>query len=421
MRRFAAKIGQQKSVRPSVESPWSSRPRSLAASFIASFGVISSAACHHLTMGKKGKKAQAGKPKKLTPKDVGKRLDVLAKNLAEELEGADLFAPLPPTEDCPICLVPLSRLTIETFYQLCCGNGICAACYMENDASIKKENEENTGKKLALTCPFCREPETTAGTEYLRKLQARCLQNDHDALFSLGVRYHTGKDETPKDDLKALDCFIRAVEFGSPVACCRIATFFHEGNGVAVDKERAALFERIGALRGDIRARDNIGYSEYYDLGNHEIGIRHWKIAAEGGSQYSLDYLKKIYNADGKKPGKEFISKEEMNAVYRSGHEAQMEVKTDEREKHCEDKAKGGMEGLAGLPGMDEESVNMMKELVESGNVSKEEMKFVKEICKGMDLEELIENADSDDVKQQLGDDGEELIKMFKVILATKD
>jgi hypothetical protein len=26
-------------------------------------------------MGKKGKKAQAGKPKKLTPKDIGKRLD----------------------------------------------------------------------------------------------------------------------------------------------------------------------------------------------------------------------------------------------------------------------------------------------------------------------------------------------------------
>jgi hypothetical protein len=96
-------------------------------------------------------------------------------------------------------------------------------------------------------------------------------------------------------------------------------------------------------------------------------------------------------------------------------------------------KAMGGMEGLAGLPGMDEElspeqlkeSVNMMKELVQSGNVSKEEMKNVKEMFKGvygMDLEDLIENADSDDVKEQLGDDGEELIEMFKVILdATKD
>ena len=38
-------------------------------------------------MGKKGKKAQAGKPKKLTPKDVGKRLDVLAKKVEGELQG----------------------------------------------------------------------------------------------------------------------------------------------------------------------------------------------------------------------------------------------------------------------------------------------------------------------------------------------
>jgi hypothetical protein len=76
-------------------------------------------------MGKKGKKAQAGKPKKLTPKDVSKRLNALAKNLEEELEGADLFAPLPPTEDCAICLVPLPRFGSETCYKGCCGNNIC--------------------------------------------------------------------------------------------------------------------------------------------------------------------------------------------------------------------------------------------------------------------------------------------------------
>ena len=92
-----------------------------------------------------------------------------------------------------------------------------------------------------------------------------------------------------------------------------------------------------------------------------------------------------------------------------------------------------GMEGLAGLPGMDEEispeqlkeSVKMMKNLVESGQVSKEEMSQVKEVFKtayGMDMEELINNADSAEVKEQLGDDGEELIEMFKIILeATKD
>jgi len=77
-----------------------------------------------LTMGKKGKKAQAGKPKKLTPKDIGKRLNVLVKKVEEELEGADLLAPLPPVDDCAICLVPLPRASEEIvkFYQACCGN-----------------------------------------------------------------------------------------------------------------------------------------------------------------------------------------------------------------------------------------------------------------------------------------------------------
>ena len=82
-------------------------------------------------------------------------------------------------------------------------------------------------------------------------------------------------------------------------------------------------------------ARHNIGCSEYFDLGNHKIAIRHWKIAAEAGNQHSLDALKNVYNADSKEPGKEFISKEEMDTVYRSGYEAQMEVKSEERKKHC--------------------------------------------------------------------------------------
>ena len=286
-------------------------------------------------MGKKGKKAQAGKPKKLTPKDVGKRLDVLAKNLEEEVKGADsadLFAPLPKTEDCPICLVPLSHVNSDTVYKACCGNTICKACTIENKESINKQNEEKTGKKLAYSCPFCREPVPT-NMGYLRQLQARCLQNDHVALAQMGKFNQMGECGIAKDDLKALDCFIQAVELGSPEACNCIANCYDEGNGVSVDKKRAALFERVGALRGDMVARHNIGSSEY-DLGNNEIAIRHWKIAAEAGHQGSLDKLRAIYNADGKMPGKEFISKEEMDMVYRSGHDAQMEVKSEEREKH---------------------------------------------------------------------------------------
>ena len=285
-------------------------------------------------MGKKGKKAQAGKPKKLTPKDVGKRLDVLAKNLEEELEGADLFAPLPPTEDCAICLVPLSRKKSDALYQACCGNEICVACAMENEISINKQNEEKSaGKKVALTCPFCREPKPTPDEEFAR-VQARCLQNDHIAFTQMGGVYRNGAFGMVKNELKALDYFIRAVELGSADSCSIIGAIYDEGIGVSVDRERAALFQRVGALRGDVLARHNIGLAEYYGLDNHEIGIRHWKLAAEAGLQESLNALRKIYNADGKKPGKEFISKEEMDTIYRSGHGAQMEIKTEEREKH---------------------------------------------------------------------------------------
>ena len=287
-------------------------------------------------MGKKGKKAQAGKPKKLTLKDVGKRLDVLVKKLGEELEGSDLFAPLPPTEDCAICLVPLSRMAANSVYKSCCGNTICVGCARENEASIKKQNEEkNAGKKVALACPFCRELPPSSDDEYVRRLEARALKNDHNALRNLGCHFEHGSDGFPKDYLKALDCWIKAVELGSPGACTNIGTYYSEGKGVSKDMDRKALFYTVGSLRGCIYARNNIGFSEY-NSGNREIGIRHWTIAAQAGHQLSLDALKDIYNADGKLPGKEFISKECMDSLYRVCHDAQEEVKSEGREKHCD-------------------------------------------------------------------------------------
>ena len=278
-------------------------------------------------MGKKGKKAQAGKPKKLTPKDVGKRMDALVKKLREELEGADLFKPLPPTEDCAICLVPLSRLAKNSAYWSCCGNMICVGCNRQTKGTKDKPD----------ACPFCRELRPASSDVVIRRYEARAAKNDHIASTDLGGHFKEGSYGLPKDDLKAHDCWIRAVELGSPEACTHIGFSYDQGNGLAIDKERAALLWRVGALRGDIVARHNIGVSEYYDLGNHEIGIRHWKIATEAGYQGSLDALKSIYNAGGKRPGKEFISEECMDSLYRVCHDAQMEVKTEEREKHCND------------------------------------------------------------------------------------
>ena len=291
-------------------------------------------------MGKKGKKAQAGKPKKLTPKDISKKLDALVKKLEEELEGADLFAPMPPTEDCPICLVPLPRMKEKSFYQACCANTICAACVKESKATIKMQNEKNAGKKdkpvIQESCPLCRTPVPSSFGEVMRLCEERKLYNNHRSLYALADTFYFGSYGQDEDKMKALDYYIRAAELGSPGSSSEIASFYRHGDLIHVsqDMERSALFDKVAAIRGSVNGRHDIGYSEYYDFGNHELGIRHWKIAAEAGSQPSLNALKAIYNANGKEPGKEFISKGELDNLYRACHEAQAEINSDERKKH---------------------------------------------------------------------------------------
>ena len=292
-------------------------------------------------MGKKGKKAQAGKPKKLTPKDIGKRLDALARKLEEDLKGADLFAPMPPTEDCAICLLPLPRRVDKSLYRSCCGNTICMACGDESFAAIKKQNEKNAGKKdkpvIRYKCPFCRAPFPTSFGEVMCGLEARKLYNNHRALDFLASIYGAGAREygQAEDKMKALDYCIQATELGSPDSPENISVFYREGIlQISKDMERAALFSKVAAIRGSVKGRQNADASEYYVFGNHELAIRHWKIAAEGGSQVSLNSLRSIYNADGKLPGKEFISKEDLDSLYRACHEAQEEVSSEERKKH---------------------------------------------------------------------------------------
>ena len=122
-----------------------------------------------------------------------------------------------------------------------------------------------------------------------------------------------------------------AAELGDARAC----GFIVEHYSIKVSPQRKHLFYHVGALRGGILCRHNLGSMEY-DFGNHEAGIRHWKVAAEGGLQLSLDKLKFIFNADGNKPGKEFIQKEELDKVYRMCHHAQKAIKSDDREKHTD-------------------------------------------------------------------------------------
>lgn len=101
----------------------------------------------------------------------------------------------------------------------------------------------------------------------------------------------------------------------------------------------------------------------------------------------------------------------------------------------------GGMEGMEGMeemmaamggmggdmpdgedisPEQLKASVKMMKELIDSGSVSKEELALVREQFKtmyGSDINELIKAADEEGGADELGEDGAELLELFKEIL----
>lgn len=144
---------------------------------------------------------------------------------------------------------------------------------------------------------------------------------------------YEGEHATSMNKLKTLFYFIRGTEIGSADACAGIAAFYGD-NFLPRPAKEEYLFLRMGALRGDIVARHNIGQVEY-DKGNYELSVRHWKIAAEAGSQPSLNELRSIFT--GKTSGREFLSKEYMDKVYRLCYAAQVAVWSEERAKHYDE------------------------------------------------------------------------------------
>ena len=220
-------------------------------------------------------------------------------------------------------------------YPACCQKEVCRACYRENESIIKKKNEKNAEKEkeaIPHTCPFCRELEPKDKEEEINQLESDLSQNSPKASMVLAEIYE-GEHATSMNKLKTLFYFIRGTEIGSAEACAGIAAFYGD-NFLPRPAKEEYLFLRMGALRGDIVARHNIGQVEY-DKGNYELSVRHWKIAAEAGSQPSLNELRSIFT--GKMSGREFLSKEYMDKVYRLCYAAQVAVWSEERAKHYDE------------------------------------------------------------------------------------
>lgn len=92
------------------------------------------------------------------------RLNALLLRGQAETASIDLFAPPPPTKDCPICCIPLPHDETQTAFFSCCGVIVCCGCDEKhtltnviNRLKLKKQGKKSKGVEENTECAYCRQ------------------------------------------------------------------------------------------------------------------------------------------------------------------------------------------------------------------------------------------------------------------------
>ena len=208
--------------------------------------------------------------------------------LAAKLHDEKLFKQPPPKEDCSLCFIRLPIHRTGSKYNACCGKTICSGCsyapVYDNQGNIVAEKK----------CPFCRAPCTTTDEDHLQRLKKRVEANDPIAIHNEGCDYRVGRNGFPQDYAKALELWHRAGELGYAVAYNNIGYAYDYGEGVEVDKKKAAHYYELAAMGGNVIARSNLGNNEVV-TGNIDRALKHFVIAAGSGNTNSLKQIRILY------------------------------------------------------------------------------------------------------------------------------
>jgi len=245
----------------------------------------------------------------------------------------ELFQPIPPQDDCPLCAHPLSIDFSNIVCNTCCGNLICKGCDAE-DSRVTLERGHD------LRCAFCRAPVPSLDSnEQIIRLKKRIEMNDSTVIFMASQNYSNGNHGVPKDPQKAFDLCIRAAELGNSEANCNAAHFYREGVVVPKDMIKASDYIKKAAKGGNLLARHILGVEEVKKY-NCFIGSRHWLISAAAGYSPSLKEIANLFMF-------KFVTKEEYAttlASYRNVHknewsiERDAEIKREKRRKQEREK-----------------------------------------------------------------------------------
>ena len=181
----------------------------------------------------------------------------------EQASDPELWKPHPPTEDCPVCFVPLplGHLT----YWVCCGKTICTACVAETARAESIINAKRAKKKqppLDHACSFCRLAADASEPKY----EERIRKGDGQAACNLAFNYRDGDDSMgiPKDEAKSLELLHHAADdLGYSDAIAELGRIYSTGQyGVANDATKARKYSESAVKLGNIKARYILGWFE---------------------------------------------------------------------------------------------------------------------------------------------------------------
>ena len=264
--------------------------------------------------------------------DDGKKSDDADTPPSKTDEGLAIvpFGPQPPTEDCPVCFIPLPRSVPEITYMSCCGKLFCTACFRESERILDIKNAKRAEKKLkplSSLCPFCRTPAPTSDEDMIRRYEKRAEKGDKTAISSLAHYYRDGRYGLAKDLGKSYDLLYRAANLGRVAAIGELGRMYAFGlYGVSADETRGRNYLEKAAKKGDTLALVNLGSLEA-KKGRTELALTYMRTAAEAGEDEAVKCLWKSFRADK-------ISKDDLEKSLRAHQKANEDMRSEERERH---------------------------------------------------------------------------------------
>ena len=243
------------------------------------------------------------------------------KKRAAELHDEALFREHPPTDDCPICFLPLPLDIVQTTFKSCCGKTICNGCIYAMD----EEARGRGGRVINAICAFCRKQNPSSDAERVKRMEKLMEADNVGALSKLAGYYANGEMGMPQNYEKANELWFKAGELGCHEGYLNLGISYANGQGVEMDKKKAKYFYELAAMNGDAEARFNLGYEEF-EAGNYHRAYKHFILAAKAGYKDSLDNVK-IGHMGG------IVTKDEYANTLRAYQQRHNEMKSDDRDK----------------------------------------------------------------------------------------